>query len=232
MGSAVMVVDNKPIAFRTNRYGHRYPLYSGVPDEAPGPRRGRRSFDGIYARSDKFPPALMGGMGERWCKRENRKVWGVELRGGVLLLESMGWEWRRHACECGPVSDFGFDWLFKEAMAVVGAAKSRLKPVLAVVAASRGTGGAGAPQFVALVEVTEAMQRRCLRVQLSGVLEAGRVVRGSRIEAGTLMALGIDDSIRWCCSVNTFAFDCLDEKASPAELEIPPEWIPGSFELI
>jgi hypothetical protein len=85
---------------------------------------------------------------------------------------------------------------------------------------------------MAVVEVSEIMERHCLRLRVSGNLEQGLVTRGSRIEAGTLLALGRNGSLKWCYSTNTFEFDCMDDKVSPAELDIPHTWIRGSADLI
>jgi hypothetical protein len=228
MPAALTVVDKEPIAFRTNRMGHRYPLFGGVPDQAVGPRRKRWRQGELFPVPDYFAPALEQAVSDHWCSRENRKMLKVAVLGGSLVLEEPHWRWRRHCCECCSVNDFGLAYLTEKVLVLTADGIAGCDPVLAVVAASKRTGGGTASQIVAVVEVAEKLERHCLRLQISGAQGEGVVTRGCGIAAGTLMALGRNGSIKWCAATNTFEFHCQDDRVSPMELDLPQTWIAGS----
>jgi len=147
MPAGLTVVDKEPIAFRTNRLGHRYPLFGGAPDQAVRPRRKRRRGDELFPVPEYFAPALEHAVSEHWCSRENRKMLKVALQGGSLVLESTHWKWRRHACECCSVNDFGLAFLIEKVLGITAEGTAGFEPVLAVVAASKRTGGGTASQI-------------------------------------------------------------------------------------
>ena len=72
------------------------------------------------------------------------------------------------------------------------------------------------------------MVRRCLRVRVVGFHDGDSVPAGTRLAAGTLVALGVNGGVRCCYSTNTFEFECVDDHVSPMELDLPQTWIAGS----
>lgn len=211
-------MNKAPIAFRTNRFGHRYPITTGVTDLSDDGRRKRKRGE-ASPKVDKFEQALIAPVKMVQCPKQDRQLQAVSLFGTALRMESVEWPWKWHVCECTTPNTFGLDKLTE--WVDEACQQHEIKPLLGVVAASKVTGGPAAPQLVAVVEVSRPKQVHYLRLQLASSPGESRVSHGCRIAAGTLLALGMNGAIKWCYSTNTFKFDCVDERVSPDELDLP-----------
>lgn len=207
-------MSKAPIAFRTNRYGHTYPITSGVADLSGGGQF-KPKPSGASPKIDKFEQALISPIKSVHCSKQNRPLEAVAHLGAYLRMESLEGEWKWHVCECATPNTFGLDWLTERVCEV--SQKDGVMPLLGVVAASKFTSGPASPQLVAVVEVARR-QVHYLRLHLAKEFV---VSTGCRIAAGTLLVLGVNGSIKWCYSTNTFKFDCLEEGVSPDELDLP-----------
>ena len=204
----IAIMSRAPIAFRTNRYGHTYPITTGTADLSVS----------ASPKVDKFDRALSTLVKSVYCSKGNKQIQAISLLGASLRMESLEWPWKWHECEYATRNTFGLDWLTKRVGEICQ--DCSVRPVLGVVAASRSTGGRASPQMVAVVEALKPERRHYLRLQLARDAEQSTVARGRRIAAGTIVALGVNGSINWVYSTNTFLFDCLDEGVSPDELDL------------
>lgn len=96
---------------------------------------------------------------------------------------------------------------------------------LALVAGAKQAWSLGKPfHYVAIIECTASEHRHCLKV----VCEEGTpgpLLNRARILTGALVAITGNGAVKRLETLSGYGFDCVDQRASPEELEIPAEWL-------
>ena len=144
----------------------------------------------------------------------------VQHRGGVARFDALEWPWKRHRCEQTVDADFGLDFMARQ---LTHDRHGWVK--LALVAAAKQSWSLDKPfHYVALVECANPEHRHCLKVSCEDGTPTPLLNR-ARVLSGALVAMTGNGTVKRLQTLSGYGFQCVDERASPEELEIPAEWL-------
>jgi hypothetical protein len=147
-------------------------------------------------------------------------VFLVHHRAGVARFDRLEWPWQRHHCAQTVDADFGLDFAVRQ---LKEEKHGWIK--LALVAGAKQFWSADKPfHYVALVECANPEHRYCLKVTCEDGIPAPLVNR-ARVLSGALVAMTGNGTVKRLQTLSGYGFTCVDEQASPEELEIPAQWL-------
>jgi hypothetical protein len=147
-------------------------------------------------------------------------VFLVQHRDGVARFDRLEWPWKRHHCDQTVCADFGLDFMWRQLdEGDYGWVK------LALVAGARQFWSTDKPfHYVAIIECGNPEQRHCWKVSCEDGIPAPLLNR-ARVLSGALVAMTGNGTGKRLKTPSGYDFDCVDERASPEELEIPAVWL-------
>jgi hypothetical protein len=147
-------------------------------------------------------------------------VFLVQHRDGVARFDALEWPWQRHHCDQTVNADFGLDFMARH---LEQEKHGWIK--LALVAGAKQAWSLEKPfHYVAIIECTAPEHRHCLKVVCEAATPAPLLNR-ARILSGALVAMTGNGTVKRLETLSGYGFDCVDQRASPEELEIPAEWL-------
>jgi len=147
-------------------------------------------------------------------------VFQVHHRDGVSRFDNLEWPWKRHRCDQTVDADFGLDFMVRKLKE-----NQHGWTKLALVAGAKQSWSLERPfHFVALIECANPERRHCLKVACEDGTPAPLLNR-ARVLSGALVAMTGNGMVKRLQTLSGYGFDCVDQRASPEELEIPAEWL-------
>jgi hypothetical protein len=147
-------------------------------------------------------------------------VFLVQHRDGVARFDRLEWPWKRHQCNQTIDADFGLDFMARKM-----AQNQRGWIKLALVAGAKQAWSLEMPfHYVAIIECTNPEHRHCFKVSCEDGTPVALLNR-ARILSGALVAISGNGTVKRLETLSGYGFCCVDQQASPEELEIPVEWL-------
>jgi hypothetical protein len=166
-----------------------------------------------------FPDAFQEPVKSEPCHCQQNHVLTVQHKDGVSRFNQLVWPWQRHQCAHTKDVDYGLDFLMRT---LAGEAHHKIS--LGLVAGAKRLGGSKAVHIIAVLDCAEQRIHRCLKVQCDPSLPAELIPR-AKIAAGSLVGICENGSIHRVVNTSGYAFDCVDYRCSPEELDIPADWV-------
>jgi hypothetical protein len=115
--------------------------------------------------------------------------------------------------------DFGLDHMERE---LAGEEHEWVK--LGLVVAAKQFWEGQPLHYVALMECADLERRHCLKVRCEDGMPA-ELLRRARVLSGALVALTGNGTVKRLLTTSGYGFECVDDRCSPDELDIPGQWL-------
>lgn len=147
-------------------------------------------------------------------------VFLVQHRDGVARFDRLEWPWKRHQCDHTGSGDFGLDHMKRQLDE-----RPHEWVKLALVAGTKQSWALDKPfHHVALIVCANPDHRHCLKVRCEDETPAALQNR-ARILSGALVVMTGNGVVKRLLTSSGYGFECVDDHASPEELDIPAEWL-------